>query len=93
MGMNSEETPGGSEHEEKDDPSFDLWSDEGAKRYNEMLDEVSAYISVVGHSTRDYEMDLDDEPSEYWDPDPIDPDEETLPPGEMELIFENSYVM
>lgn len=23
----------------------------------------------------------------------VDPDEETLPPGEMELIFENSFIM
>jgi len=53
-----------------------------------MLDEVSTYISVVGHSTRDYEMELDDEPSEYRDLELTDPDEETLPPGEMELIFE-----
>jgi hypothetical protein len=76
------------EHEESADSSFDLWSDEGPRRYNEMLDEVSTYISVVGHSTRDYEMELDDEPSEYRDLELTDPDEETLPPGEMELIFE-----
>jgi len=81
------------EQEEREDPSFDLWSDEGAKRYNDMLDEVSAYISVVGQPSRDYEMDLNDEPSEYRDPELIDPDDETLPPGEIEIIFENSYLM
>jgi hypothetical protein len=36
---------------------------------------------------------LEDEQCEYLDPELYDPDEETLPPGEMELIFENSYVM
>jgi hypothetical protein len=35
---------------------------------------------------------IDDEPREYRDPDLFDPDEETLPPGEMALIVENSYI-
>jgi hypothetical protein len=93
VGTNSDETTGGSEQEERDDSSCDLGSDEGAKRYNEILGEGSAYISVVGYPSRDFEMDLDDEPSEYRDPELIDPDEDTLPPGEMEMIFENSFLM
>ncbi len=40
-----------------------------------------------------FEEHLDDEQCEYLNPDLDDPDEETLPPGEMELIFENSYIM
>jgi hypothetical protein len=41
----------------------------------------------------DFEEYLEDEPCEYLDPELYDPDEETLPPGEMELLFENSYIM
>ena len=36
---------------------------------------------------------FDDQECEYRDPELYDPDEETLPPGEMEFIFENSYIM
>jgi hypothetical protein len=45
------------------------------------------------HLTDDFEVYLEDEPCEYRDPDLYDPNDETLPPGEMELIFENSYIM
>ena len=38
-------------------------------------------------------MDIDDQQSEYRDPELFDPEEETLTPREMELIFENSYIM
>ena len=43
--------------------------------------------------SQDFEAYFEDEPCEYLDPELYDPDEETLPPGEMELIFENSYIM
>ena len=79
--------------EQGGEQEFDIWSDEGAKRYNEILDEGSAYLSTGVRLSKDPEADLDDEPCEYLDPDLYDPDEETLPSGEMELIFENSFIM
>jgi hypothetical protein len=90
VGANSNEMQAEGAREERD---VDLWSDEGARVFNEIMDEGSAYISAVGYPSEDSEMYLEDEPSEYLDPEMYDPDEETLPPGEMELIFENSYVM
>ena len=93
MGTNRHETPGEDAQEKRHRPAFDAWSDEGARLFNEILDEGSAYISAVGYPSEDLEMRLDDALSEYLDPEMHDPDEETLPPGEMELIFENSYIM
>jgi hypothetical protein len=93
MGTNSDNTPDEDAREESDDPSFDFWSDEGARRFNEILDEGSAYLSTGVRLSEDFEADPEDEPCEYLDPELIDPDEETLPPGEMELIFENSFIM
>lgn len=93
MRTDHDNTPDDEGREEKDDPAFDFWSDEGARRFNEILDEGSAYISAGVHLTEDFGVYLEDEPCEYRDPDLYDPDEETLPPGEMELIFENSYIM
>ena len=81
------------EIEERDDPALDFWSDEGAHRYNEILGEGSAYRSTGVCLSKDPEADPDDEPCAYLDPEFYDPDEETLPPGEMELIFENSYIL
>ena len=79
--------------EQGGEQEFDFWSDAGAKRYNEILDEGSAYLSTGVRLSKDPEADLDDKPCEYLDPDLYDPDEETLPPGEIELIFENSFIM
>jgi hypothetical protein len=42
--------------------------------------------------SEDFEAYFEDETCEYLDPELYDPDEETLPPGELELIFENSYI-
>jgi hypothetical protein len=78
---------------EREERNVDLWSDEGARLFNEIMDEGSAYISAGGYPSEDFEMHLEDEPSEYLDAEMYDPDAETLPIGEMELIFENSYVM
>jgi hypothetical protein len=78
--------------DEGGDREFDFWSDDGARRFNEILDEGSAYLSTGIRLSKDPEADLDDEPREYLHPEFDDPDEETLPPGEMELIFENSYI-
>jgi len=93
MKTDNDNTPDEEGREKRDDPAFDFWSDEGARRFNEILDEGSAYISAGVHLTEDHEGYIDDEPCEYRDLDLYDQDEETLPPGEMELIFENSYIM
>jgi hypothetical protein len=78
---------------EEDETSFDFWSDEGARRFNEVLDEGCAYISANPGGCADSEMDIDGEQSDYRDPELYDPEEETLTPGDMELIFENCYIM
>jgi hypothetical protein len=57
------------------------------------LDEGSTYISAERHGFAHSEVDSDDQQSEYRDPELYDPEEETLTPGEMDLIFENSYIM
>ena len=93
MGTNSDNTPDEEAREEWGDPAFDFWSDEGARRFNEILDEGSAYASADVHLSEDFEAYLEDEQCEYLDPELYDPDEEALPSGEMELIFENSYIM
>lgn len=93
MGIDNDNKQDEEAREERDDPDFNFWSDEGARRFNDALDEGSAYLSTGVRLSQDPEGDLDDEPREYRDPDLYDPDEETLPPGEMELIFENSYIM
>ena len=73
---------------------IDFWSDEGAQRINEMLDEGNAYARTGAHVAEDFEeADVDDEQFEYIDPEDYDPEEESLPPGEMELIFENCFIM
>jgi hypothetical protein len=93
MGTNSDSTPDEDTREESDNTSFDFWSDEGARRFNEILDEGSAYLSAGVRLAEDFEVYLEDEQREYLDPELYDPDEETLSPGEMELIFENSFIM
>jgi hypothetical protein len=78
--------------EEEGEQEVDFWSDEGARRFNEALDEGSAYAAECGHLAEDFEeRDLEDEQSEYADPELCDPDEETLSPDEMEIIFENCF--
>ncbi|MDR3723379.1 MAG: hypothetical protein P4K83_02685 [Terracidiphilus sp.] len=86
-------TPNEEATEEIGEPAFDCSSNDGARRYNEMLDEGSAYILSGARLTEDYEAYLDDDQREYVDPELRDTDEEVLSPGEMELIFENSFVM
>jgi hypothetical protein len=81
------------ETREEDEIAFDFWSDEGARRFNEVLDEGSAYISANLRGFADSDMDIDDQQREYRDPELYDPEEETLTPGKMELIYENSYIM
>jgi hypothetical protein len=69
--------------EENDRQIFDLWSEEGAQIYNEILAEGSTYTSTNIALSEDCEDYPDDEVREYRDPELYDPDEETLPPGEM----------
>jgi len=79
---------------EEGERKFDFWSDEGARRINEMMDEGSAYLATGVVLAEDFEEAyLEDEKTKYLDSELYDPDEETLPPGEMELIFENSFIM
>jgi hypothetical protein len=78
---------------EKGEQVFDFWSDEGARIFNEALDEGSAYMLAHHCPRAEFEDCLDDEQCEYLDPDLGDADEETLPPGEMELILENCFIM
>ena len=93
MDSNSDNLQDEDSEEETGDTSFDFWSDEGARLFNEMLDEGRNYISAGVRLSNDFEEPVDSEPSEYRDPDLIDPDEETLPPDDMELIMENSFIM
>ena len=97
MGMDNEnaaeEEEGEEEEGEEEELAFDFWSDEGARRLNEALDEGREYAQAHSHSSDDPEMHFEDEDRGYQAPELCDPDEETLPPGEMELIFENSYIM
>ena len=93
MDTNNDQTPDEESREERSNPVFDFWTDEGARFFNEVIDEGSAYVSTVGYLSGDPEEYLESETYGYLDPKLNDADEETLPPGEMELIFENSYLM
>lgn len=68
MGTDSDEMPGEDARAERNDPALDPESDEGARLFNEILDEGSAYISAVGYPSEDLEMCLEDAPDEYRDP-------------------------
>jgi hypothetical protein len=57
------------ETREEEEPTSDFWSDEGARRFNEILDEGSAYLSTGVRLSKDPEADLDDEQCDYIDPD------------------------
>lgn len=93
MESNSDYMPEEEHEEESGETSFDFWSDEGAWRFNEILDEGSAYLSTGITLSVDTEADPGDEQRDYLDPELYNPDEETLPAGEMESIFENSFIM
>lgn len=79
-------------NEEDCEQTVDFWSDEGARRFNEMIEEGSDYWAANPHLVEDFEEDFDGDECEYRDPDLCDPDEETLSPGDMEMIFANSYI-
>jgi len=92
MEIDNDDTTNEEVNEEGGERAIDLWSDEGARLFNEMLDEGSAYALANPRPSVELEVYFEDEPCEYLDPEPYDPDEETLPPGELELIFEKSYI-
>ena len=93
MKTHNDNTPDDEEREERDDPAFDFWSDEGARIFNDILDEGSAYTPADADLSEDFEAYLGDEQCDYRDPDLDNSDGETLPAGEMELIFVNSYIV
>ena len=93
MGANSSNAPDEEAREENCELAFDFWADEGAKRFNEMMDEGQAYLSTGVPLSKDPEADPEPEQCEYVDPELYDADEESLPPGEMDLIFENCYIV
>jgi hypothetical protein len=43
MKTHNDNTPDDEVREERDDPAFDFWSDEGVRIFNDILDEGSAY--------------------------------------------------
>jgi hypothetical protein len=93
MKTHNDKTPNDEVREERDDPAFDFWSDEEARSFNDILGEGSAYTPTDAHVSEDFEAYFEDEQCDYRDPDLDNSDGETLPAGEMELIFENSYIM
>lgn len=93
METNRENTPDEESREEIEDQAFDFWSDEGARLFNEMLDEGSTYMSTDVRFSGDFKVYVEDDQFKYVATELCDADLETLPPGEIELIFENSYVM
>jgi hypothetical protein len=92
MKTDNDNTPDEEGRGERDDPTFDFWSDEGARRFNEALDEGGAYARAHGQLTDDLETYIEEEEREYLDPELRDEEEETPSPGDLELIFENSYI-
>jgi len=56
-----------------------------------MLDEGSAYLSSGLRLSEDFEAYCGGDEREYLDPELYDAGEETLSPGDIELIFENSF--
>ena len=80
------------ESEEDCEPAIDIWTDDGARRYNEIIEQGDAYFMANPNSIKDYEEEIDIEECEYRDPELYDPDEETLSPGDLEMILENSYI-
>ena len=93
MKTDADNTPSKKGREESDGPAFDFWSDEGARRFNEALNEGTAYVQTQGHLSDNLEGDFEEGEREHRDSELGDANDETLPPGEMELIFENSYIM
>lgn len=86
-----EENPSEESIKKGDEPQFDWWSDEGARIFNAALDEGSAYTLTHPEPCDDFEEYIEDDLFEDLDRDLCDPHNE-LPPGEMKLVFDNSFI-
>ena len=75
--------------EEDCEQAFDFWSDEGAGRFNEMIEEGTAYLAANPHLAEKFGEDFDGEDGEYLDPALYVLDEETLSPGAMDNCYIN----
>lgn len=64
--------------EEDCEQALDLWSDEGARVFNAMTDEGSAYVAANPHLAGRFGEDSDGDECEYLSPDACDADEEGL---------------
>jgi len=53
--------------EEDCEQAFDFWSDEGARRFNEVIEEGSAYLAANPHLAERFGEDFDGEECEYLD--------------------------
>ncbi len=76
--MDTDNNLGDDASEEECEQSFDLWSDQGARHFNAMTDEGSAYVAANPHLAGRFREDSDGDECEYIYPDLGDPDEENL---------------
>lgn len=65
VGTNSGNTTSEEVRAERDNEAFDFWSDEGARLFNEMLDEGSTYTSPNVRLSEESEDYVEDEECEY----------------------------
>ncbi len=61
--------------EEDCEEEFDVWSDEGARIFNEMIEEGATYMAANPQSLLKYDEDFDADDCDYRDPDLYDMDE------------------
>ena len=64
--------------EEDCEQTFDLWSDDGARLFNAMTDEGSAYVAANPLLAERFGKHADGDECEYLHPDLCAPDEESL---------------
>ena len=65
-------------NDEDCEQAFDPWSDDGARIFNQMIDEGSAYLAANPDRAEQVGEDSDGDECEYLYPDLCDPDEEGL---------------
>ena len=78
MGTNNNNLADDNASEEDCEQAVDFWSDDGARIFNEMIEEGGAYLAANPHLTEHFGEDSDGDECEYLDPDLCDPDEESL---------------
>ena len=78
MGTDNDNLADDNETEEDCEQAFDFWSDEGARRFNEIIEEGSDYLPANPHLAERLGEDFDGEECDYLDSDLHDPDEESL---------------